>query len=411
MRGLRHDDLERRPTWRASAFTRPSAAVGPFASIVVAIAALLGTAVMTTAPTVHSELERPAREAPDTKSMQLPPNGGRQVDGDSNGVLDTLDEERPTPTSTPQETPAAVPEKTPNPTPRETPLTTPTATAAIAPPAPAPVPTPSPTTGAPRLLAPPPCPDGFVIDFAGLPAGTILGEQYASRGVHISGLANGAGFPDAILVFDSNGSGSHDPDLEVDVGNIAILAKNLNGSDGDGLVDHPDENDFGGKQVYLFDHPAHIGSFLFIDKDHGTPDRAVAYGSGGDEILTAPIPVAGDGSVQRINIDAGDVSRLVIAYRDSAALTGIEVCPPAAGGTPEPTASPTASPTPTASASATPAPNPTPTALLILLPPTGGGLGPVDGLPGVVLVTASALLVLAAGFMALRLIRLARREY
>jgi len=400
MRGLGHDELVRRPTWRAFAFTRPFAAVRSFASIVIMIAALLGTAVLTTAPTAHSEIGRPAHGDPDTKSMHLPPNGGRQTDDDSNGASDSLDEERPTPTSTPQETPAAVPEETPSPTPRETPLPTLTetpATAAIAPPAPAP--TPSPTPGAALSLAPPPCPDDFVIDFAGLPPGTVLGEQYSARGVHISGLANGAGFPDAILVFDSNGSGSQDPDLEVDVGNIAILAKNLNDAEADGLVDHPDENDLGGEQVYRFDQPVHIGSFLFIDKDHGTPDEAIAYDSGGNEILTVPIPLAGDGSVQRIDMEAGDVSRLVIAYRDSAALTGIEVCPPVAAPTPDPT------PTPTGIATATPAPSPTPTALLILLPPTGGGLGPVDGLPGVVLVTGSALLVLAAGFLALRVIR------
>src|SRR6059036_2219650 len=31
------------------------------------------------------------------------------------------------------------------------------------------------------------CANGYVLDFTGLPAGTILGEQYASLGVHISG--------------------------------------------------------------------------------------------------------------------------------------------------------------------------------------------------------------------------------
>jgi hypothetical protein len=406
MTGLGHDDLERRRTSRAFAFTPPLAAVRFLPSILVAIATLLGAVTLTAVPTAHSETGRPADWDRDMKSVRFTSNAGSQIDGNSNGgALASLDEERPTPTPTPRETPTAIPQETPAPLPTKTPtpLETP-AMAAIAPPAPAPAPTPSPTPGAARSLAPPPCPDGFVIDFAGLPAGTILGEQYAARGVHISGVGNGDGVPDAVLVFDSNGSGSDDPDLEVDVGNIAILAKNLNDAKGDGLVDVPDENDLGGKQVYLFDEPVRIGSFLFIDKDHGTPDQAVAYDSGGDEILTAPIPLAGDGSVQRINMDAGDVSRLVIAYQDSAALTGIEVCPPVAAGTPDPTASPTPSPTPTA-VTATPAPSPTPTALLILLPPTGGGLGPVDGLPGVVLVTASALLVLAAGFLALRVIR------
>src|SRR5207244_1751416 len=81
------------------------------------------------------------------------------------------------------------------------------------------------------------------------------------------------------------------------LGNIAILPVNLTDSNHDGLVDDPDENNYGGKQVYAFDEPVHIGSFLFIDKDHGTPDKAIAYDVGGNVLTTALIPVAGNGSV------------------------------------------------------------------------------------------------------------------
>src|SRR6059036_2657607 len=48
------------------------------------------------------------------------------------------------------------------------------------------------------------CANGYVLDFAGLPAGTILGEQYASLGVHISGRTSRTDLPDAVVVFDSN---------------------------------------------------------------------------------------------------------------------------------------------------------------------------------------------------------------
>jgi hypothetical protein len=94
----------------------------------------------------------------------------------------------------------------------------------------------------------------------------------------------------------------------VDVGNIAILAANLDDDlpppSGDGLVDDPDENNFGGKQVYTFDQSVHIGSFLFIDKDHGTPDKAIAYDGSNNVITQVPIPLAGNGSVQTINVNA-----------------------------------------------------------------------------------------------------------
>lgn len=207
------------------------------------------------------------------------------------------------------------------------------------------------------------CGSDFVIDFQGLPAGTIIAEQYASRGVHISGLAYGDGFPDTLIVFDSNASGTNDPDLEVDIGNIAIFANNLTDNNGDGLVDFPDENNFGGTQIYSFDQPVHIGSFLFIDKDHGTPDIARAFDASGNLVATASIPVSTNGSVQTINVNADGVSRLEIDYHDSAALTGIQVdCPETlpATQTPTPTATaaaPAATPTLTpvvAGASATP---------------------------------------------------------
>jgi hypothetical protein len=291
------------------------------------------------------------------------------------------------------------------PTPSETP-------APVRSPRPAPVSTPQASARpliAGRALEAPDCEDGFTIDFAGLLPGTVVSEQYTSQGVHISGVANGPGFPNAVLLFDSDGSGSRDPDLEVDTGNIAILAANLKDDDGDGLIDRPDESNFGGKQVYAFDEPVEVGSLLFIDKDHGTPDNVIAYDAAGSVIDTVRIPKGGNGSVQEISIDASGVTRLVVDYRDSAGLTGIEVCPQEVGSTPAPasaTPDPTASATATPSATPTLAPSPTPTALLALLPPTGGHLGAVAGLSGLALVIGSSLVLLAAGYFALRLIRL-----
>jgi len=207
------------------------------------------------------------------------------------------------------------------------------------------------------------CAPGFVLDFSGLPAGTILGEQYASYGVHISVVANG-GHPPAAIVFDSNASGSNDPDLEVDIGNISILARDLKDENGDGLVDLPDESNSGGAQIFTFDQPVHVESFVFIDKDHGVPDKATAYDASNHEIKTVPIPVGANGSVQTINVDADNVRRLEIVYRDSGGLTGIVINCPAA--TPTPTPSPT--PTPRIQTFTDP-PTQTPAVLEVVLPP------------------------------------------
>jgi hypothetical protein len=285
-----------------------------------------------------------------------------------------------------------------------------------------------------------PCPTAFVIDFAGLPAGTVLGEQYSGLGVHISAVANGEGFPDVAIGFDSNSTDeSLDSDLRVGIGNIALLADNLTDvkppPSGDGLVDRPDENIFGGKQIYAFDEPVHIGSFLFIDKDHGTPDKAIAYDASNNAIAEAPIPLAGNGSVQPINVDADNVSRLEIVYRDSGALTGIEVgcsAPPTPSPTPLATSSPpspspsaTPDPTPTATAvvilpeTATPAPTltvtatptPTPTALdVVSLPTAGGRLGLVKDRPIAVGLVGAVFLLVAAELLVLRSGRSGRKS-
>src|SRR5574341_1775426 len=102
------------------------------------------------------------------------------------------------------------------------------------------------------------CPGQFTIDFAGLPAGTKIDEQYAEFGVHISGVANG-GFPDDLIVFDSNSTDTKlDPDLRVGIGNIAIFPNNLTDVDpADGLVDRPDENNLGGTATFAFDQDVH----------------------------------------------------------------------------------------------------------------------------------------------------------
>jgi hypothetical protein len=208
------------------------------------------------------------------------------------------------------------------------------------------------------------CPPGFVIDFSGLPAGTILGEQYAAYGVHISAIGNGE-HPQAAIVFDSNASGSNDPDLEVGIGNISILARDLEDENADGLVDFPDENNSGGAQIFSFDHAVHVGSFLFIDKDHGTPEHAIAYDASDDVIKSVEIPVGENGSVQTINVDADDVRRLEIVYRDSGGVTGIEISCPGA-----PTLTPTPSPTPRAQIlTRTDAPTQTPAVLEVFMPP------------------------------------------
>ena len=202
------------------------------------------------------------------------------------------------------------------------------------------------------------CP--FTIDFAGLPAGTILGEQYAAQGVHISGAGNDGG-PDALIVFDTNTTDTDlDADLRIGIGNIAIFANNLTDANGNGLVDKPDENNIGGTATFAFDHDVSIGSVKWIDKDHVQDNFVIAYNAAGEVIVSVPVPLGANSSVQTIAINADGVRRLVFDYQESGGFTGIEV--DCEQSTPTPTA-PAATPTPTAAPTATPSPAPaTPTA-------------------------------------------------
>jgi hypothetical protein len=260
------------------------------------------------------------------------------------------------------------------------------------------------------------CLGPFTIDFEGLPAGTIIGEQYASLGVHISGVAN-EGFPDALIVFDTSAPPTHDPDLAVDIGNIAIFANNLTDSNGDGLVDDPDENNFGGTATFAFDQDVSIGSVKWIDKDHGNPNFVVAYNAAGDVLVSVPVPLGANASVQTIPVNADGVRRLEFVYHESGGFTGIEVeCgapTPTPAATTPPTSAATTSPTPAvAGATATPAPivaavNPavqqTPAVLAVAALPAGGGPpGSSGAFPWAAALLAAASVITSGSFVLIR---------
>jgi hypothetical protein len=174
-----------------------------------------------------------------------------------------------------------------------------------------------------------PC-EPLVLDFAGLAAGTLLNEQYAADGIHISAIAN-EGRPNQLIVFDSNASGTPDPDLEAGIGNLAIIPENVNDTNGDGLVDVPSDSIRGGKQIYTFDHDRVVNSFVIVDIDHGvqSSQQASAFDGNGNLIVKVPILIGADGNVQTVQVNASGVRRLEITYRDSAGVTDIDLgCPP-----------------------------------------------------------------------------------
>lgn len=161
-----------------------------------------------------------------------------------------------------------------------------------------------------------------LLNFAGLPSGTILAEQYAAYGIHISAQANFPGKNFAII-FDSHASGTPDPDLEVDYGNLMIIARDVvDTNPANGLVDKPNDNATGGTITLLFDYPRTIESFDFIDEEE--PGTFVfAYDAFDNLIAFAPVPAAGDASIQTVPFAASGVRKLVFSIDGSGAITNI----------------------------------------------------------------------------------------
>jgi hypothetical protein len=171
------------------------------------------------------------------------------------------------------------------------------------------------------------------IDFNNLTHGEVVSTQFvASHGVMISVIANN-NKPNASLVFDTNLSGTADPDLEVGMGNAIVIPDNLTDNNNDGFADSPNDSWAGGEVTFDFTTDRDLNSFTFIDKDGGQPGTATAYDANGNILVQVSIPNAGDMSIQTITLNVQNARKLVVYYHDSGAMTNFDFgCPPASGG-------------------------------------------------------------------------------
>ncbi len=117
-----------------------------------------------------------------------------------------------------------------------------------------------------------------IIDFTGLANGEIVNHQYASMGVHISAVNPNRNF-DLAGIFDTNASGTRDPDLEgpwsmgnlphnTDMGNIIIIQENDQGL--------PDDEGSRPAGQLIFDFDFTIASFGFdvLDLESSTAENS-----------------------------------------------------------------------------------------------------------------------------------------
>jgi len=188
-------------------------------------------------------------------------------------------------------------------------------------------------------------------DFGGPAAGTVIAGEVPGGGtapgtafpqITISG-GNAGGGPQSIIIFDSGNPSGGDFDLGtanetcggpgvgtggeigqpgencVPRGNLLIIAEDIVDSNGDGLVDDPDDEAGGGSIRFDFDMVVDLEYMVIIDIDSETldfemdgPDGFVGAGSGSD---------LGNNSCQVIDLgDFQGVTGLEIVFSGSGAI-------------------------------------------------------------------------------------------
>ena len=184
-----------------------------------------------------------------------------------------------------------------------------------------------------EFIPEPTCP--FNIDFDStpegdpVPAGTIVAEQWAAEGIHISCQNNNASHPDACTIFDSNNPTGGDTDLGTsNLNNLLIVAQDVEDLDGDGLVDDPDVEESGGQIRLTFDEPVLLHTVKVVDVDAGEEGSAVlAVTDAGGATIVVPIPVMDDNSVQDVLVGVPYTIELTVSFVGTGALADVFFCP------------------------------------------------------------------------------------
>jgi len=120
----------------------------------------------------------------------------------------------------------------------------------------------------------------------GLEHGSVFtGNEYASLGGGVTFSVNSKGSHDQLIIFDTDSTGTADPDLENPfeggnlkgvrgLGNALIIAENLVDRNRDGLIDSPDDEARGGTISVVFGNTqVHSVGFSLYDTPENTSSR------------------------------------------------------------------------------------------------------------------------------------------
>lgn len=170
-----------------------------------------------------------------------------------------------------------------------------------------------------------------------LPAGTIIGDQWADIGLHIATLNNVPWHPQLGILFDSGNPTGGDFDLATPgygfhnvtaLGNLLIVAENALDWNLDGLVDDPDDEKFGGTFFFGFDRPARISEVTMVDVDFTEHSRMRCY-HGASLIQDVFTPGIEDNCVDDVSLAPDDLTQMQLDFSGSGGIASMNVslCP------------------------------------------------------------------------------------
>ncbi|MBK8976536.1 MAG: hypothetical protein IPM29_11515 [Planctomycetes bacterium] len=169
-----------------------------------------------------------------------------------------------------------------------------------------------------------------------LPAGTWMQNQITDMPVAIQATNNVLTHPQKGILFDTANPTGGDWDLLTPnpnawgntepLGMVLIVAENDIDLNGDGLVDDPDDEEFGGTLTVEWPYDVFFHSAYVLDIDSNEVTWLRLYDAAGLQISATRIFPMGDGSVQLIQPDVAHVRRLVLELGGSGALGKMLFC-------------------------------------------------------------------------------------
>lgn len=174
------------------------------------------------------------------------------------------------------------------------------------------------------------------IEFSGLAAGATVTELRAAGVIGVSATAGAAGTPDRAIAFDSANPTGGDHDLATPgygrgndnpLGKLLIIAENEVDTDGDLLIDEPDDAACGGSIRFDFGCEVSIQAITLVDiEESGATVELEAFGN---PVHSAEAAQLDDNSVQTLDLGGSPLATdLIVNLPSSGAVANLVVCTP-----------------------------------------------------------------------------------